>query len=509
MRNYIQKADLNILNGVLAGEMEFLPGLNIISGENGTLKTQLLLALRSGASRASVPGQTLRMQSISPKRNSERRASEAILQYFRQNNRTWETSLNERVAAQINVSGFDNYPSLGELYYLMFDHQCKDGADRIRHMQAVADDFNKIVQAVFPQYEVVPTWDQALGAPRISMSKHGGIKFPIESLSMGEQEVLSLVVNIRTSADRVDVYLIDEPEVHLNWHLEERLFGFLDDLCNQHQKQAIVVTHSRTIFKPKYLSKTQFLRWAPDGKVEWSKELTPQQRSRLAGDAVEFVALGDYDRPTIFVEDDRHEHVVQSLARSLGSTVRTSPCGNSTNVKSLFRYQLTQGRWAHAFFMIDGDNQGDPFPLDPQFIHLPYYCIDNAFLDPRQLSNMTGRGEAEVRRILVQLIKAKRREIFQKNRFFEFLADSLSADHMTFDRLKLFDASEVVADLAQHLGYRDLNAFTDAYLASANRAGALQELFPKRLLAAIETEKSAVQSDTSSQDTNSAIPSEG
>jgi predicted ATPase len=123
MRNHIVKANLNILGGLLQGTMEFTQGLNIVSGENGTLKTQLLQALRAGSAVASEIGTPLRMQTFSPKRNSERRATEAILQYFRQSNRTWETNLNERVGAQINVSGFDNYPSLGDLYYLIFEQR--------------------------------------------------------------------------------------------------------------------------------------------------------------------------------------------------------------------------------------------------------------------------------------------------------------------------------------------------------------------------------------------------
>ncbi len=141
MRNHLVTANLNILSGLLQGTMEFTPGLNIISGENGTLKTQLLHALRGGAAVASEPGVALRMQTFSPTRNS--------------------------------------------------------------------------------------------GAPRINMSKNRNVEFPIEALSMGEQEVLSLILSVNTSRENVDVYLIDEPEVHLNWHLEERLFAFLDDFCTK------------------------------------------------------------------------------------------------------------------------------------------------------------------------------------------------------------------------------------------------------------------------------------
>ncbi|WP_343638674.1 AAA family ATPase [Roseateles sp.] len=483
MRNYIVSADVDILKGLLRGTMEFLPGLNIISGENGTLKTQLLQALRSSVGvQARLPA-GLRMQTFSPKRNSERRASEAILQFFRQNNRTWESNVNERIGAQINASGFDNYPSLGDLYYLLFQHRCKDGTAQKAHMDALTGEFNDVIQSIFPNYCLQANWDESLGAPRIGMRKHGRIEFPIEGLSMGEQEVLSLILSIHTGKDDVDVYLIDEPEVHLNWHLEEQLFSFLDDFCKTAAKQAIVVTHSRTIFKPRFLPAAQFLRWGDDQTVVWGKDLTPQQRSRLAGDAIEIVALGDFGRPTLFVEDGAHADVVKAVAGIYGANVTTSPCGNSTNVKSLYEYQRVQGRWTNAHFMIDGDNQGNPFPHDEQFIHLPYYCIENMMLDPQTLAATSDRPLPDVQTVIVASISARRKAVFQKSKFFEFLADRIDAGHMTFENLRTFDASLIVADVFRALGIADLGS----YFLAAKAYGRLDAIVPKQLQQVLES----------------------
>ena len=504
MRNYIVSAKLDVLGGLLRGTMEFSPGLNIISGENGTLKTQLLQALRSGGGvQAHVPG-GLRMQTFSPKRNSERRATEAILQFFRQNNRTWESNVNERIGAQINTSGFDNYPSLGDLYYLLFEHRCKDGTDRTAHMEALTREFNEVIQSVFPHYRLQAHWDSNLGAPRIGMCKHGNVVFPIEGLSMGEQEVLSLILSIHTGRDNVDVYLIDEPEVHLNWHLEERLFSFLDDFCETAAKQAIVVTHSRTIFKPRFFPKAQFLRWGDDQRIAWGKDLTPQQRGRLAGDAIEIVALGDFTKPTVFVEDDAHADVVKALADMYGANVTTSQCGNSTNVKSLYQYQLAHGRWANAHFMIDGDNQGDPFPHDEQFIHLPYYCIENLMLDPETLAATSGRPLPEVQAAIVDSISSQRKAIFQKNKFFEFLADRIEAGHMTFENLRTFDASLVVANVFGALGIASLGS----YLLTAKASGRIDALVPKRLLHLLEAAVPAAAQPAEAMPAAEAAPAE-
>lgn len=492
MQNYITSANLNVLNGILLGKMEFESGLNIISGENGTLKTQLLQALRTGAAVASQPSSPLRMQSISPKRNSERRATEAILQYFRQSNKTWETNINERASSQINLSGFDNYPSVGELYYLIFEHRCKDGKDRHVHMTTVVAEFNAVINSVFPKYTLLANWDETLGAPKIRMAKNAVVEFPIEALSMGEQEVLSLILSVSTNRDNIDVYLIDEPEVHLNWHLEELLFSFLDDICEKFHKQVIVVTHSRTIFKPRFLPKAQFLTWGDDSKVSWGRDLTKQQRSRLAGDAIEIVALGDFSKTTIFVEDRVHAEVVSALAETYAVEIITSQCGNSINVKSIYRYQLANGVWTNAYFMVDGDNQGNQFPDDPRFIHLPYYCIENIFLDPEILCIVSSKTIQEVKEVMVEACKRKKSTIFQKNKFFEFLADSLAAEHMTFERLKTFDASVILDDVIDSLQLVSFSNMLPRYLSAAKTKGILDSLVGQNLFAAIQSAAKAI-----------------
>jgi AAA domain, putative AbiEii toxin, Type IV TA system len=497
MGNHIARANLNILNGTLQGTMEFMPGLNIISGENGTLKTQLLHSLRGGAAVPAQLDSPLRIQAISPKRNSERRATEAILEYVRQTNRTWETNLNERAGAQINVSGFDNYASTGELYHLIFNHRCKDGSDRRAHMDTVASEFNEIIQAVFPHYRVLATWDDRLGAPRVRLSKNAEVEIPIEALSMGEQEVLSLMLSLSTGRENIDVYLIDEPEVHLNWHLEERLFTFLDNLCESHGKQAIVVTHSRVIFKPMFLPKAQFLSWGEDKRVTWGRELSKQQRTRLAGDAIEIVALGDFSKTTFFVEDSSHAEIIEAIACLKSISINTSQCGNATNVISLYKYQLSNVTWSNAYFVIDGDNQGNPFPADQRFIHLPYYCIENILLDPETLAATSSRSLGDVRKIMLELIVANRNRVFLKNKFFEFLADSLSVDHMTFDRLKLFDASLIVKGVVSQLGLGSVKEVLPKYLAHAESIGRLSTLIPNQLMQAIQQADLGTELETS------------
>ena len=460
--------------------MEFLPGLNLIGGENGTLKTKLLQQLRGGSFKATIPNPAPRIQAISPKRNSERRAAEQMWQQFRQQNRTLDALLNERISAQIKDSGFDNYPSVGELYYLDFEHRAKDGGDRRNHMRAVTEDMNSVIRSVFQQYQLVSEWNSTSGVPMIRIRKGSSTEFPIEGLSLGEQEILGLITTIYAARDRTDVYLIDEPEVHLNWHLEEKLFAFLDDLCESHGKQAIVVTHSRAMFTPRYLPKTQFLYW-DDQKVKWGRQLTPEQQRRIAGEAIEIIKLGNFSNPTFFVEDAGHARILGAVARCFGVAVTISQCGNSPNVKSLFKLSRHEGGWSNSFFLVDGDNEGNPFPESGNFIHLPVYCSDNILLSPEQLSATFGLSVSEIQRILRDAILDRRDQVLKRNKFFGFMIDQLRPEHLTYESLSTLDASEIIDRVAELLG-TNTSDLTERIVTHLHSVDLLKQYLPTNLV---------------------------
>lgn len=482
MRNYIEKALLNIQNGLLTGSMEFTPGLNIVSGENGTFKTKLLQSLKS-SNIAKIPNQQLRIQAISPKRNSERRTAEAIFQYFRQQNRTFETLVNERSSTQINDTTFEVYPSLGDLYYLVFEYRSKDGQNRIEHMKELTYEFNQVIQSIFQHYELVSVWNETLGAPGIRIRKNGLVEFPIEGLSLGEQDILSLTVSLFVARDRFDVFLIDEPEVHLNWHLEEKLFTFLERICDEYEKQIIVVTHSRTIFKPGFIDKAMFLYWSSD-RVVWSKQLTQDLQQRLAGDAVEIINLGNPTRPVFFVEDSAHSRVLKALAMELEVSISVSECGNSSNVKSIYQYSKQTGEWRNSFFLVDGDNEGNRFRGDSHFIHLPVYCIENYLISPEVIAKMQDISVREAKTIILESIKNRSGQIFRKLRFFESLIDGLDLEYITFERLAGLDASEIIHTIADRLGY-DIGDYTNKYIHTCVINDVIDTLFSPDLLMAL------------------------
>ena len=479
MTNILIRADLNIQNQILSGSIEFSNGLNFISGENGTLKTKLLHFLRTEGApplHTSTRGAPLRRQAYSPRRNALRRTFNDIVHQLRRENIRLDNLINEK---NINDASFENYPSLGDLYYVVYDHLCADGESAKSHMNSAAAEFNKVIAQVFPNYRLVAQWQS--GAPSISIVKNNMPPIPIEGLSLGEQEILSLATNIYSSRDRYDVFLIDEPEVHLNWHLEEQLFNFFDTFCKEYRKQMIIVTHSRAVFKPQFLKRTQFLAWTDDGRVTISKSITAEQRRRIAGEAIEIIKLDAVSRPTFFVEDGRHALVISRLASKLGAVVSVTECGDKANVRSLFRLSKIDGAWGNSFFVEDGDNQGNPFRGESTFIHLDRYCIENYLIDIQILCALLGKNDTEVKELLCAAILNRKDKLFSKNKFFEFLVNSLKAADITEANLAKLDAAEVIEEFARTCGL-DLSGYIDRYIELAISTNRLRDVFPIKIV---------------------------
>jgi predicted ATPase len=477
----IDSADVDILSGMLSGHIDFNPGLTIICGENGTLKTKLLQSLK-GEQYVTASAARPQIQAISPKRNSERRAVDAAIQFMRQNSRTYETYIGEAAGQQVNDRTFSNYPSLGELFFYLYERKGNDGeTPPVQHMHAVATEFNNVIGEVFPEYRLVAEWSATLSRPQIQIRKRGATLVPLHELSLGEQEVLSLITNIYASKDRYDTFLIDEPEVHLNWSLEERLFGFLDSFCDKYDKQIIAVTHSRAVFLPRFIDKVIFLVWNDQQRVIPTKEISVDQRRRIAGEAISILRLGETSKPTIFLEDSAHSVVVNALASVLGADIAITQCGPKSNVRSLYKRAKLDGGWSNSLFLEDGDNEGAPSIAGAKFLHLDKYCIENYLLDFRVISEAWSVPVQVCVHRLYECVASQREKILGKNRFLEFLWAQLREEHLTAELIGKLDGSLVVPCFAKKFDqtYED---FVASYVSCAQRMELLVEIFPNPLL---------------------------
>jgi predicted ATPase len=494
MAPYIKSVTPSLLNGAFSVRIEFEPGFNIISGENGTGKTKLLGFLQPprGPGHPNHTWQhqvevgngthgSLKVQAISPKRNAERKNFLTALQEMRRNDKNLDkylTQIHEHIMAD---DRFTTYPSISEHFYYEYDALCRDGGNQMEKMQEATKKLNSIIRSILDNLELCAEWES--GHPKLSIRKSGN-EFPINALSCGEKEILALILNLYLSREKFDVFLIDEPEIHLNWHLEEELFKYLKDFCSKYQKQVILSTHSRVVFKPDFLSHVQFLYWHA-GKITCSKDISEEMRTRIAGDAIEIIKLGNFAKPTFFVEDKIHELVIRSIAEKENVDALISAVGNSNIVKSLFRLSKDEGTWSNCCFVIDGDNQGNPYPGETDFVHLDEYCMENYLLDFQVCASISGRTTDQIRSAILKAIKDNQSAILGKNRFFEFLVDTLNETHITQESLAHLDASQIFHHFIRDIGFDTEERFVTAYVAKCYAINKL-DVLPERLVQIIQ-----------------------
>jgi len=487
MNTHVKSVPIDIFGGILKSSIEFTAGLNILSGENGTCKTQVLKEIKAGNKIQSSTDAKPRIQAFSPKRNSQRKNIEKILQEIHQPNRQLRDYIKRLTQAALQDSTFEDYASFGEVYFLVYEEECKDGGQRTEKMTKVRKDFNRIIQRIFENYELVTDWDNERGSPDIRLKKNN-VELPIESLSLGEQEIMSLVINLYASRNEHDVFLIDEPEIHLNWHLEERLFKFLDWFCIEYEKQVILATHSRVVFTSSFLDKTQFFFWE-NGHIHITvgRNMPDELRTRIAGESIDIIQMGAFPKVTFFVEDARHVEVIKTIAKVMNSDVTFEICGSCSNVRSMYELSVLKGGWANCFFVTDGDNEGNPFPSVKQFIHLDKYCIENYLLDIGTAAKVVQKTEQAVKDALLNAIKKNKDKIIRKNKFFQFFAfvfDGLNTSNIDESSIAVLDGSTIFEDFLKELGVSP-EFYMKEYMETLQKESMLEKIFPQQLIVAI------------------------
>lgn len=504
MDQYITSVEVNMVEGKFNKIVHFKSGLNIISGENGTLKTKLVQAIAvSMANRGSShpmhqeigdvklkfsnTDTELKAIFISPKRNSEKRNINAVLESLK--NQVPQSHMDMSVFNQFEDNTYKTYPSIGELFYRSFNEKNKLGGDQKINMNEVSEEFNQVIIKIFDGYNLIATWSSELGRPEIKLDKGNRGIVPIESISLGEQEILSLILNLYDNRNSCDTIFIDEPETHLNWHLEEKLFNYFVDYSKSFGKQIIAITHSRIIFWESFLQQTQFLYWNESGEIDISNRPNDKIKTILAGEITEIIKLGDFDRLTFFVEDSTHELIISLLSKEIGTEVTCVKCGNCSNVKSLFKSSKKIGEWGKTIFLVDGDNQGNEFPDERNFIHLDKYCLENYLLDREILEIVLNKNSLEVTDFILETILENKKEILGKNQFLEFLLDKVVSTELDDRLLSKLDASKIIPNIIKKSGIKDKEEFVKRYIHEANKYGNLDKVFPIFLVSIIRAYK--------------------
>jgi len=75
----------------------------------------------------------------------------------------------------------------------------------------------------------------------------GGERHNIDALSSGEKQIVLMLGEVQRRIRRGSILLMDEPEIHLHPRWQRLLIRALTDLCEQHDAQMIVTTHSEEV----------------------------------------------------------------------------------------------------------------------------------------------------------------------------------------------------------------------------------------------------------------------
>ena len=207
-QKYIESCQVNLFEGVFNQTITFSKGLNIISGENGTGKTQLLKWIKDNKNSVFFKNQqTDRVVVFNPKRNAEKKKIELFAQALTQGGIDKNKVNQTLTSSKFNDASFLSYRSFGELFIISYEELNRKGNITLTDaIKKTKEAFNTILAKVFENYRITAEWND--GNPNIKIQKNNETLVPIEGLSCGESEVLSLIFNIYVNKDVQDVFLI-------------------------------------------------------------------------------------------------------------------------------------------------------------------------------------------------------------------------------------------------------------------------------------------------------------
>jgi hypothetical protein len=252
-----------------------------------------------------------------------------------------------------------------------------------------------------------------------------GERFPFDSLSSGEREVVNIVFDFLLRRPQDCIVFFDEPELHLHPELSYKMIRTLRE--SGENNQFIFCTHSPDIISAALEQSVVFVSppgQAPDGSpvnqaVPVAEDDETNQALRLLGQSVGIVALG---KRIVLIEGTGSSLDKQVYGSILGNRypgLVLVPTGGKDTIRSFAAVHervLSRSIWGVEFFMLC-DRDAVPFGMEPvadsaRFCVLPRYHLENYFLDEQVWARVFDSMEAvgswlrdprDVRDALVQI----------------------------------------------------------------------------------------------------------
>ena len=372
---------LDFLHGLI---VDLNPHLNLISGINGSGKSKLLSEIEQQSRQAG-----LRVAVYSPSRSIEIRKFKQSVQEIFSSQRKIKDDLKNAYNRKLEELSHQTYPPFSDIVLYHY-HEARnvtpEGVDQITILKRTVREFNNILRRLYSEYQIVDLKLEEADVPDFVIKKFGFLKVTTDQLSVGETESISLAFQLYEARDEYDVFLIDEPEIHLNWSFEKYFFDYLNWFAKEYDKQIVVATHSMIVFEEGYKNISKFLEINRKAK-HFAISSNPTSETIDALRTRVFKIVNDPSgNHVVFVEDHIHKIVIETLAKISGAQKLVDVIevhnakGGVESAYKLFASNSIPSVITNVSFLTDGDNQPDKFPGDNHFIKLAQYDMEGCLM---------------------------------------------------------------------------------------------------------------------------------
>ena len=229
--------------------------------------------------------------------------------------------------------------------------------------------------------------------------KATGRIFDIDSMSSGEKGLLLTFLFVRLTLERGSIALLDEPELHLNSAVQERILGFVDKYCVKERGiQVFLFTHSPEIVRDAFGYPGSRLFHLRSGR-----DLTPILQDDYK-ELFEVVArLGNtttdilFNRGNIYVEGADDSEIIKAGFPDVTNGYKFSGLGGRGDVEreapALKKQEQAGKLEKQQLVIIDGDGRSFKFE-NGRFVKVVQwtkYCLENYLIDETILHDLVSQ----------------------------------------------------------------------------------------------------------------------